>query len=69
MRSDKRIHAIEDRLVQCPYCGEQIELYLDLSGGEQDYIEDCTVCCQPIHLQMIITDDGLQLSVKHENEV
>lgn len=37
-----------DAVVQCPYCGESIEITLDPgSGAEQDYIEDCEVCCQP----------------------
>lgn len=32
----------------CPYCGEQVEVVIDARGGErQDYIEDCSVCCQP----------------------
>jgi hypothetical protein len=36
----------------CPYCGEPIEVYVDPGGGEQqDYIEDCSVCCRPIRLR------------------
>ena len=34
----------------CPYCCEQISFVLDLSAGEQTYIEDCEVCCQPIQI-------------------
>jgi hypothetical protein len=34
--------------VSCPYCGEAITLLLDLSIEEQSYIEDCSVCCQPM---------------------
>jgi hypothetical protein len=37
--------------VWCPYCGAEVELLLDPGGGpEQDYIEDCEVCCRPWHL-------------------
>jgi Cysteine-rich CPXCG len=32
--------------VACPYCGETITLFLDLSIESQTYIEDCSVCCQ-----------------------
>jgi hypothetical protein len=32
----------------CPYCGESITLLLDLSVESQEYIEDCSVCCQPM---------------------
>lgn len=34
--------------VSCPYCGETITLFLDLSVETQSYIEDCSVCCQPM---------------------
>ena len=34
--------------VFCPYCNEAIEISLDAgSGGTQEYVEDCQVCCQP----------------------
>jgi len=37
-----------DALVTCPYCGESVEITLDPgSGDDQDYVEDCEVCCQP----------------------
>jgi hypothetical protein len=36
--------------VDCPYCGETITLVIDLSVTEQDYIEDCFVCCRPIRV-------------------
>jgi hypothetical protein len=34
--------------ITCPYCGEAITLLLDLSVESQSYIEDCSVCCQPM---------------------
>jgi hypothetical protein len=37
-----------DALVTCPYCGETVEIALDPgSGDDQEYVEDCEVCCQP----------------------
>lgn len=34
--------------VECPYCGETVEITLDAAGGAvQDYVEDCEVCCRP----------------------
>jgi len=33
----------------CPHCGEIIDAFPDPGGGaEQEYIEDCSVCCRPI---------------------
>ena len=39
---------LESALYDCPYCGERIETSVDLSGGDQNYVEDCQVCCRPI---------------------
>jgi hypothetical protein len=32
--------------VTCPYCGEQVEIYVepDVSGS---FVQDCEVCCNP----------------------
>ena len=34
----------------CPHCGAEISMLLDPSAGEQAYVEDCEVCCRPIHV-------------------
>ena len=44
--------------IECPYCGEPIELLIDLSAGDQDYIEDCQVCCRPITVKVAIDENG-----------
>lgn len=34
--------------VACPHCGEMIVITLDPGGGaDQQYVEDCQVCCRP----------------------
>jgi hypothetical protein len=34
--------------VICPYCGEPVTVILDPGGGsQQEYVEDCEVCCRP----------------------
>lgn len=51
--------------VSCPYCGETIAIVLDLSVEEQSYIEDCSVCCQPMSVAYRAEDGELvQLSVE-----
>lgn len=44
--------------ISCPYCGETIEISVDTSLNEQQYIEDCQVCCRPIELQVSVAHDG-----------
>lgn len=46
-------------VVSCPYCGEQNEIGLDPgSGNDQDYVEDCQVCCQPCRVSVHYSSDG-----------
>ena len=40
--------------ITCPTCGETIVIPLDPTAGtEQQYVEDCPVCCNPnvIHVE------------------
>jgi hypothetical protein len=38
-------------LYTCPHCGEEVDTEPDPGGGhDQEYIEDCPVCCRPNRL-------------------
>lgn len=52
----------------CPYCGEECEAVLDLSGGDQQYVEDCPVCCRPIVFILQTDGEEWMLDVRSENE-
>lgn len=52
----------------CPYCGEAVEAVLDLSAGDQQYIEDCSVCCRPIVFDLRTDGQDWSLDVRSENE-
>ncbi|HLV38274.1 CPXCG motif-containing cysteine-rich protein [Xanthomarina sp.] len=43
---------MEEHEFQCPYCWETISMLLDSSQSEQEYIEDCEVCCNPIQISV-----------------
>jgi len=49
--------------LDCPYCGECFETAVDRSGGSQQYIEDCPVCCRPIEFRLEVGSDGEILSL------
>jgi hypothetical protein len=34
--------------IACPWCGSPTEVTLDCSAGNQEFVEDCMVCCSPI---------------------
>ncbi|MCP1457939.1 MULTISPECIES: CPXCG motif-containing cysteine-rich protein [Pseudomonas] len=59
---------LETERYECPYCGEPAEAVLDLSGGDQTYIEDCPVCCRPITFVLQVHEDEWHLEVRSENE-
>ena len=42
---------MKEHFFQCPYCWEEISMLLEPSNLEQQYIEDCEVCCRPIQIQ------------------
>ena len=46
------------QVVDCPYCGESIELVIDDSVEHQRYVEDCAVCCRPIDVDVSVDADG-----------
>lgn len=49
-----------EAMVLCPYCGETIEIAIDPGGGaEQEYVEDCEVCCRPWQLTVTFDSDGV----------
>ena len=61
--------ALEELDIQCPYCGEIISVLIDCSIQQQDYIEDCQVCCKPINFFVRLDKQGLpQVHVTAENE-
>ena len=52
------MNVLIEQSVQCPYCGETIDLLIDQSVPQQNYIEDCQVCCRPINLDVEVDPNG-----------
>jgi transcription elongation factor Elf1 len=56
--------------IDCPYCGESFITNVEADDGDQDYIEDCQVCCQPIEVHVEVGFDGesVSLSVRRNDD-
>ena len=54
--------------IDCPYCGERVEVLVDTSVEYQEYVEDCSVCCRPIVLSVTVDGDDVFIVARDENE-
>ncbi|MCP4768661.1 MAG: CPXCG motif-containing cysteine-rich protein [Gammaproteobacteria bacterium] len=63
------INQLVESVVQCPYCWERFTLLVDASIEQQEYVEDCEVCCRPIDFAVEVDDFGtatVQARLQHE---
>lgn len=53
---------MESATVRCPYCGEEVEIFLeeDLEG---EMVWDCEVCCRPWALSVHRDGHGMRVDV------
>jgi len=53
----------------CAGCGEMNETSIDLSNGyNQEYVEDCAVCCRPNVITVNIDPESLVIALRNELE-
>ena len=65
----KRRNSKRTKIVACPFCGEEEELFVDLGGGpRQTYSEDCAVCCRPRTVHVEPGDEPGSVTVWLERE-
>ena len=63
------VNELTEETVGCPYCGESISILVDHSLDEQEYVEDCQVCCQPIIFNVFVDNAGdAAVSARCEND-
>ena len=53
--------------IECPYCGESFTTFVDVSPGDQSYIEDCQVCCRPMSVAVTLRDGIAEVIASAEN--
>jgi len=59
---------LDEISISCPFCGEGFTTLIDRSAGNQTYIEDCQICCNPIQFDIHIDADDLQVNTRRDNE-
>jgi transcription elongation factor Elf1 len=61
------MNQLTEKAIECPYCGESLKVLLDASDLDEEYIEDCQVCCKPITFLVSEDADG-ELTVRVYSE-
>jgi hypothetical protein len=49
-------------VVVCPYCGEEIEIFLE-ADETGSFVQDCEVCCNPWRVQVSGRGEDRDVSV------
>ncbi len=63
------INQLLEVAVQCPYCWEKFTLLVDASIADQEYVEDCEICCRPIDFSVSVSEQGdtsIEARLQHE---
>ena len=50
---------MNEHFFQCPHFWENISMLVDASVANQEYIEDCEVCCNPIKINIRFENNEL----------
>jgi hypothetical protein len=63
------MHDLDEIIIDCPYCGESLDVLVDTSSGPQQYYEDCSVCCAPILFILSEDETGeMMIDIKRQDE-
>ena len=63
------MNQLTEKSISCPYCGETIEVLIDVADIDEQYIEDCQVCCKPINFLVFENmDEELTVTVTSDEE-
>ncbi|WP_025823430.1 CPXCG motif-containing cysteine-rich protein [Shewanella marina] len=56
--------------ISCPHCGHHQYIDIDASGGDQEYYDDCRICCNAIHMRVHVDDlhKKIELHVDSDDE-
>jgi hypothetical protein len=60
--SVSRCRVDEPILITCPYCGEDVEIYLE-PETRGTLVQDCEVCCNPWQLRVTVDGDERYVDV------
>ena len=60
---------LEEYEIGCPSCGEIVTVVIDKSILQQQYTEDCFVCCRPMIINVNFNNEYNEISCFSETEI
>ena len=61
--------ALERVTIKCPNCGQETELTIERTSGRQSYVDECSICCGTIQLEVEVNEDAeLNVTVHREDD-
>ncbi|MBN1481332.1 CPXCG motif-containing cysteine-rich protein [candidate division KSB1 bacterium] len=59
----------DSAIIQCPYCWQKFAIQVDPTIRQQEYVEDCQVCCRPITVIVKVDEKGRpHITAKQEDD-
>lgn len=52
--------------VICPSCHEPVDVIVDLAAGSRVYLEECSICDEPMRLRVWVSEDEEEVRAKAE---
>jgi transcription elongation factor Elf1 len=52
--------------VICPSCHEAVDVIVDLAAGSRSYVEECSICDEPMRLRVHVSEDEDEVSARAE---
>tara|TARA_B100000900_G_C20211362_1_gene565995 strand:+ start:262 stop:450 length:189 start_codon:yes stop_codon:yes gene_type:complete len=59
---------VDEEKAPCPYCWEDIYFEIDTSISDQEYVEDCHVCCNPILVRVSVYEGSINIDTAKEDD-
>ncbi|NUN10502.1 MAG: CPXCG motif-containing cysteine-rich protein [Ignavibacteriaceae bacterium] len=65
----KKVLPDDDVVWICQYCGRYNTVWVDLTVGKQDFIEECRICCRPNRIIVRLDeDDNVSVESRYTDE-
>ena len=59
---------IKQQTIACPHCGHHQRIELDATAGDQEFYDDCRICCNPIHIRLHVDEANRKIELRVDGD-